>query len=113
VELRFPRTRTQISHFAQNVLSRIGDDLEELLITGFYHIHDYDENVSQTVSVAVLDKIKSCCPNLKTLVFRHCRFDLEPAAQDNLPETLKTLKFDNCRYKFNFKEDSVRSIISF
>jgi hypothetical protein len=97
VELGFPRTRRQISSFAQNVLPSCGDDLEELMITGFYDIDDYDDNVSQTVSVAVLNKIKACCPKLKTLVFRYCRFDLEPAAQDNVPDNLETLEFFRCK----------------
>lgn len=97
MELKFPRTSRQILSFAQIVLPSCGDDLEELMITGFYHIYDYDDNVSQTVSVAVLNKIKACCPKLKTLVFRYCRFDLEPAAQDNVPDNLETLEFYRCK----------------
>jgi hypothetical protein len=102
--LVFPRTRRQISQFARNVLSSFGDDLEELMITGFYHIRNYDDKVSQTVSVAVLNKIKACCPKLKTLTFRYCRFDLERSAQDNLPDNLKTLEFFHCRYRINIQQ---------
>jgi hypothetical protein len=74
------------------------------MITGFYHIRNYDDKVSQTVSVAVLNKIKACCPKLKTLTFRYCRFDLERSAQNNLPNNLKTLEFSHCRYRMNLQE---------
>lgn len=85
---------------ASTILPSIGEKLEELKITGFEGVHEdafENEREPQTLSVAVLDKIKASCPGLKTLVLRRCRFDLEPAAQDNLPDTLETLELDYCR----------------
>jgi hypothetical protein len=96
VDLVFPRKPEQIAFLVSNVVS---EELEELKITGFHQIYDpYDESAPQTISVAVLEKLKTSCPRLKTLVFRTCRFDLEPAAQENLPDTLETLELRRCRY---------------
>ena len=91
-----PRTLDQISALISKVLS---EELEEMKIAGYCEI-DYlnADNSPQTMSVAVLNELKISCPRLKTLVFRKCRFDFEPAAYENLPETLQTLKFYGCRY---------------
>lgn len=105
----FPRTPEQISCLALNVFPSIGESMEELKITGTYDA--YDKIGPQTISVAVLDKMKAFCPRLKTLVFRFCRFDLERAAQDNLPSTLETLEFHDCRYS-NLCSFSASSIMS-
>lgn len=98
VDLAFPRKPEQIDFLASTVF---GPQLEVLKITGFHNFYEdvfQDEAEPQTLSLAVLNKIKASCPGLKTLVFRKCRFDKEPAVQDNLPGTLETLEFHACRY---------------
>jgi metal-dependent hydrolase (beta-lactamase superfamily II) len=100
VDLVFPRKPEQIFFLISKVFPRIGDKLEELKITGFHDFHDdhyQNESEPQTICVYDLEKIKAHCTGLKRFVFRKCRFDCHPYAQDNLPDTLETLEFYNCR----------------
>jgi hypothetical protein len=100
VDLVFPRTEEQMFLFASIVLSTVGGNVQELKVTGFNdsrHGLPLDPTLLKTLSSAVLDKINDCCPGLKTLCIRKCRFDLVPDFHAHLPDALEKLEFHECR----------------
>ena len=99
VDLGFPHTEEKMSLLASIVLTSVGGNVEELKVTGFNHPrHGYFpmHTAPKTLTSAVLDKIKACCPGLKTLCIRDCGFDLEPDFHRHLPDALEKLKFHGC-----------------
>jgi hypothetical protein len=99
VNLWKPRTARQIDDMVKKLLPVVGDQIEELTITGKYDVNAPLDDVIQSLDSLALSRpffqdLRLRCPMLTKLVIR--RFWILDDL-NNVPRTLRTLEFHGCR----------------
>lgn len=113
VNLWKPRTPRQIDDMVKKLLPVVGNQIEELTITGKYDVNAPLDDVIHSLDSLALSRpffqdLRLRCPMLTKLVIR--RFGISDPLT-NVPRTLVTLEFHGCRWSNIYNTSTISTCL--